>query len=57
MTNARHKLNAAVIHGVMLFAGLIAAIAQSWTVFILIVVVLLATSVLAGDMRIKAKRR
>ena len=55
MSNARRKLNAASIHGVLLVAGLIAAIAQSWLVFGLVAVVLIITASHAGDLR--GKRR
>jgi len=49
---ARNKLNAAVIHGVLLIAGLIAFLTGSWEVFALLIVVLIATAFLAGDLRL-----
>ncbi len=51
MPNARDKLNAAAIHGVLIVAGVVALFVQSWLIFWLLVVVLLATSVMAGDIR------
>lgn len=57
MTNSRHKLNAAAIHGALLIAGLIAAAAQSWTIFFLILAILLMTSVISGDIRLKGGPR
>ena len=53
MSSARHKLNAAYIHGSLIIAGLIGAIGQSWNVFILVAVVLAATSALSGEIRMK----
>ena len=53
MSSARHKLNAAYIHGSLIIAGLIGAIGQSWNVFILVAVVLTATSALSGEIRMK----
>lgn len=52
MPNARNKLNAAAIHGVLLIAGAIAYFSQSWLVFWLVVVALVATSFLSGDLRL-----
>ncbi|MCA9070342.1 MAG: hypothetical protein KDA84_15525 [Planctomycetaceae bacterium] len=51
MSNARNKLNAAAIHGVLFVAGAVALIAQSWPVFWLLVVILIGTSFLSGDLR------
>jgi hypothetical protein len=51
VSNARRKLNAASIRGVLLVAGLIAAIAQSWLVFAVVAVVLIITASHAGDLR------
>lgn len=55
--NARHKLNASAIHGVLLIAGVIAFLGQSWSVFWLLVIALLATSVMSGDIRPTGHRR
>ena len=57
MSSARHKLNAAYIHGSLIIAGLIGAIGQSWNVFILVAAVLTATSVLGGEIRLKQQAR
>ena len=48
MPNARHKLNASAIHGVLLVAGVVALLFQSWAVFWLLVIVLLATALHVG---------
>ena len=53
MSSARHKLNAAYIHGSLIIAGLLGTIGQSWNVFILVAVVLTATSALSGEIRMK----
>ena len=57
MPSARHKLNAAYIHGSLLIAGLIGATTESWNVFILTASVLTATSVLSGEIRLKQQIR
>lgn len=57
MSSARHKLNAAYIHGSLIIAGLIGAIGGSWNVFILVAAVLTATSVLGGEIRFKRQTR
>ncbi len=55
MPNARNKLNAGVIHGVLLVAGVIAFAGQSWPVFWFLVAILTATSFMAGDLRLPPK--
>ena len=57
MTNARQKLNSAAIHGALLIAGLIAAITQSWIIFMVILGILLTTAVISGDIRLKRRPR
>lgn len=57
MTNARQKLNSAAIHGAMLVSGLVAAITQSWIIFVLILAILLTTAVISGDIRLKKRPR
>ena len=49
---AKNKLNASYINGVLIVAGVIAFVTQSWTVFAVAMVALLATSFLAGDIRL-----
>ena len=49
--NARKKLNEANINGALVFAGIIAAIAESWTVFIVTLLILIALSVHSGGIR------
>lgn len=57
MPSARHKLNAAYIHGSLLIAGLIGAATESWNVFVLAASILTATSVLSGEIRLKQQTR
>jgi len=57
MVNARHKLNAASVRGVILVAGLVALLCQSWQIFWILAAVLLVTSALAGDIRFRSRRR
>jgi hypothetical protein len=49
--NAREKLNQARINGVLLIAGLIAACAESLTVFLILTVILIALAIHAGEIR------
>ncbi|QDU59569.1 hypothetical protein Pan216_03990 [Planctomycetes bacterium Pan216] len=57
MTNARNKLNAATIQGIVLIAGVFALLTRSWIVFLLLAIVLAGTSFLSGDIRIRSRRR
>jgi hypothetical protein len=57
LSSARHKLNAAYIHGSLIIAGLIGAIGESWNVFILVAGVLTAPSALSGEIRLKKQSR
>jgi hypothetical protein len=57
LSSARNKLNTAYIHGSLIIAGLIGAIGESWNIFILAAVVLTATSVLGGEIRLKQHRQ
>ena len=49
--SAREKLNQANINGVLLIAGLIAACAESLTVFLTLSVILTALAIHAGQIR------
>ena len=49
---AKNKLNASYLNGVLIVAGVIAFLTQSWTVFAVAMGALLATSFLAGDIRV-----
>ena len=49
---AKHKLNGSYLHGVLLVAGLLGAVSGSWTIFLLVAVVLVATSVHDGSIRL-----
>jgi hypothetical protein len=53
--SARNKLNQACANGVMLVAGLIAACAESWTVFITLTVIFTVLSSHAGDIRMSPR--
>jgi len=49
--SAREKLNQANINGVLLVAGLIAACAESLTVFVTLTVIFTALAIHAGEIR------
>lgn len=53
--SARQKLNQACVNGAMLLAGLIAACAESWTVFITLTVIFTVMSIHAGDIRMSPR--
>ena len=57
LPSARHKLNAASIHGALAIAALVGAVAESWNVFVFAASVLTATSVLSGEIRLKQQTR
>jgi len=57
MPTAKDKLNAASIRGVVLVAGVVALLLKSWSIFWLLVVILLLTSVMAGDIRLNGQRQ
>lgn len=57
MSLARNKLNAASIRDVVLVAGLVALLCQSWQIVWILVAVLLVPSVLVGDIRLGSRRR
>ena len=57
MPNARHKLNAATIHGILIVAGIVAILVQSWLCFWVLVAVLLGTSLMSGDIRPQPPRK
>jgi hypothetical protein len=48
---ARHKLNGAYFLGALLIAGLVGAMFESWTVFMIAAGVLIMSSVHDGDIR------
>ena len=49
---ARQKLNSAYVHGALIVAGVIGLLVQSGTVFIVVALVVLATSLYSGDIRL-----
>lgn len=57
MSTARNRLNAAAIRGAVLVAGLVALLAGSWPIFWVLVLLLLATAVIGGDIRVKGAQR
>ena len=48
---ARHKLNAVYLYGCLAVAAIVGAVAQSWPLFLLPLVVAVATSVHSGGIR------
>lgn len=57
MTNARNKLNAAAVNGVLIVAGFVGLATESWRVFCVVALVLVISAALAGDIRGKGGRR
>ena len=55
--SARHKLNQACVNGALLVAGLAGACAESWTVFIALLVILVGLSIHAGNIRTSSTGR
>lgn len=55
--SARQKLNQSYINGALLLAGFAGACAESWTVFITLMVIFVGLSIHAGDIRTSATRR
>ena len=54
---ARTRLNASYINGATIVSGVLAAVFGSWSLFCLLVVVLLATSIYTGDIRLRGRGR
>ncbi|TWT59627.1 hypothetical protein [Rubinisphaera italica] len=50
--SARHKLNAAYLHGSLVIAGIIGAASQSYLVFGITFAVLLIGNIQCGDIRL-----
>lgn len=55
--NARLKLNQAYINGALLLAGVVAAVAESWSLFFLLTAIFIGLSLYSGDIRTKGKGR
>ncbi len=53
---ARQKLNGVHVTGCLVIAGIVGALAESWMVFLIVAVVLLACSVHDGGIRLKRRR-
>jgi hypothetical protein len=53
---ARNKLNASYINGVLILAGFIALVTQSWKTFLVAAVALLVTSILSSDIRLSPRK-
>ncbi|WP_437222623.1 hypothetical protein SH661x_002866 [Planctomicrobium sp. SH661] len=54
---ARHKLNAAAVHAILLIAGTVAYLVRSWIVFWILASALLASALHSGQIRPDRKRR
>ena len=48
---ARQKLNAVAIQGCLIVSGIIGLVCQSWLIFLIISVVLIGSSLAAGEIR------
>jgi hypothetical protein len=48
---AKQKLNVAVFNGAMVFAGLAGLLTRSWTVFAVVLALMVGAAFLAGDIR------
>ena len=48
---AKSKLNGAYLNGALLIAGTVGLISGSWTVFVVCLVLLVLSSILAGEIR------
>ena len=57
MPTARHKLNSAAILGILVVAGVVAAVAQSWWLFFGLSAVLLGSAVHSGEIRLNRRIR
>lgn len=55
--SARHKLNQANVNGTLVIAGVVGAATESWTLFVILVAILVALSVHSGDIRLSSRRR
>jgi hypothetical protein len=53
---ARHKLNSAHFLGCLLIAGVVGGITDSWTVFLIAAIVLVALSINSGDIRLAGRK-
>ena len=53
--NARSKLNQAYVNGALMLAGVFAAIAESWRLFLLLTVILIGLCVHSGDIRLQSR--
>ena len=49
--SARQKLNIAYINSAILFAAVLGGIFQSWTVFVIVAIVLVAMAIYSGSIR------
>jgi len=54
---ARTKINGSCVLGSLTIAGLIGGLTASWTIFAVAGAVLIATSVYAGDIRLRKRGR
>lgn len=49
--NARLKLNAAVVQGSLIIAAVVGWACNSWTVFLIVAVILIAAAIYSGEIR------
>ena len=49
---AKHKLNGSYVHGALIVAGLLGAISGSWTIFLVVAGILIATCLHDGSIRL-----
>lgn len=54
--NARQKLNAAFLQGSLLVATIIGIYAESWLVFLVSLLLSVATAIYTGDIRLTPRR-
>lgn len=57
MMSARHKLNKVHILGTIGLAAILGGAAQSWTIFVIAALVLVAVAIFSRDIRFKERRR
>ena len=54
--SARHKLNVSYVNGILLVAGVIAALCDSWSVFFLLAAIFAGLAIHSGDIRLRPRR-
>jgi hypothetical protein len=54
--SARHKLNVSYVNGILLVAGVIAALLASWPLFLVLAAIFAGLAIYAGDIRLRPRR-